>query len=175
MQRILIALLFIIPLSMTGIAQTQSFTSEGLDYALDLPSPLWRAISRLDVHDHIEFIYGDDHSNGYLRLRKKFVASGSSFEDLFHHDEKWELRSLPGYVVCSGGSGTGFEGYLKGRVFSYEYISKGRNIDGRMYYLQVDNRTFYVLHFTVPSDQLQNLRNQMDSIVKSFRLKSQAF
>ena len=171
MRKTLIALLLIIPLSMPGIAQTQSFTRDGLDYALDLPSSSWQAVSRLDVHDHMEFIYGDDYSNGYLRLRKKFVSPGTSAEDQFRHDEQWELRSLPGYVVCSEGGGTEFEGHLKGTVFSYEFINKGRNMDGRIYYLQLDNRTFYVLHFTVASDKLRGLRSQMDSIVKSFRLK----
>jgi hypothetical protein len=171
MRKTLITLLFIIPLSMIATAQTQPFTRDGLAYALDLPSPSWRAVSRLDVHEHMEFIYGDDYSNGYLRLRKKFVAPGTSAEDLFRHDEKWELQSLPGYVVCSDGRGTKFDGHLSGTAFSYEYINKGRNMDGRIYYLQLDNRTFYALHFTVASDRLQNLRDQMDSIAQSFRLK----
>ncbi|MCM3871994.1 MAG: hypothetical protein ND895_15020 [Pyrinomonadaceae bacterium] len=171
MRRTLIMFLFIISLTVTAIAQIQPFTKDELDYALDLPSPSWRAISRLDVHDHMEFVYGDDYSNGYLRLRKKFVSAGTGAEVQFRHDEQWELRSLPGYVVCSDGRGTEFEGHLRGTVFSYEYINRGRNMDGRIYYLQLDNRTFYVLHFTVASDKLRGLRSQMDSIVKSFRLK----
>jgi hypothetical protein len=170
MQRVLIVLLFFIP-SMPAVAQTQPFTRDGLDYKLDLPSASWRVVSRLDVHDHVEFVYGDDYSNGYLRLRKKFVNAGATATDLFSHDEIWELRRLPGYVVCNDGSGEDFGGQLKGTAFSYEYINKGKNMDGRIYYLQVDNRTFYVLHFTVASDQLQRVRSQMDSIVKSFRLK----
>jgi hypothetical protein len=156
---------------MPGIAQTQSFTKDDLAYELVLPSSSWRAVLRLDVHDHMEFVYGDDYSNGYLRLRKKFVSAGTSAEDQFRHDEQWELRSLPGYVVCSAGRGTESEGHLRGIVFSYEFINKGRNMDGRIYYLQLDNRAFYVLHFTVASDKLRSLRSQMDSIVKSFRLK----
>ena len=88
-------------LSMTTTAQPQTFTRDGLDYALDLPSPLRRAVSRFDVHDHFEFIYDHDYSNGYLRLRKKFVVAGTVPEDIFREDEKWELQRLPGYVVCS--------------------------------------------------------------------------
>ena len=171
MRTTLAALLFIVSLSMTSTAQTQTFTRSGLDYELDLPSSAWRAVSRLDVHDHMEFIYGDEPTNGYFRLRKKLVAAGTTTVDLFAHDEKWELQSLPGYVVCSDGRGTEIDGILKGTVFSYEYINKGRNMDGRIYYLQLDNRTFYALHFTVVSDKLQNLRDQMDSIARSFRLK----
>ncbi len=171
MRKTLLTLCFIMLLSMTTTAQTQTFARDGLDYALDLPSPLWRAVSRFDVHEHFEFINGDDYSNGYLRLRKKVVAPGTSPENLFRHDEKWELQFLPGYVACSDSRGTKFDGQLRGAAFSYEYINKGRNMDGRIYYLQLDNRTFYALHFTVAGDKLQSLRDQMDSIARSFRLK----
>jgi hypothetical protein len=156
---------------MSATAQNQSFTRDGLDYALDLPSPLWRAVSRLDVHEHFEFTYGDDSSNGYLRLRKKRVVVGATPADLFHHDEKWELQSLPGYVACSTCTGENFDGNLQGASFSYEYTSGGRPMAGRIYYLRLDNRTFYALHFTVTADKLSRLRNDMDSIVRSFRLK----
>lgn len=44
-------------------------------------------------------------------------------------------------------------------------------MDGRIYFLRVDSRTFYVLHFTIASEKLPTLREQMDSIAGSFRLK----
>jgi hypothetical protein len=164
-------LLSLIAFGMSATAQNQTFTRHSLDYAIELPSPLWRAVSRLDVHEHFEFINGDDYSNGYLRLRKKFVAPGTVSDDLFRADEKWELQHLSGYIACSNGEGVDFNGHLKGTVFSYEYVNKGINMDGRIYYLQVDNRTFYALYFTVASEKLQPLRDQMDSIARSFRLK----
>ena len=164
-------LLIIIPLSIHANAQTQTFTREGIDYVLDLPSSSWRAVSRIDIHDHLEFVNGDDYSNGYLRLRKKLVTPHTTSEDLFNEAEKWELQKLAGYVVCSGGKGTEFSGQLKGTVFSYEFVNQGRNMDGRIYYLRLDSRTFYILHFTVASEKLLSLRDQMDSIAKSFRLK----
>jgi hypothetical protein len=123
------------------------------------------------LHQHFDFINGDDYSNGYLRLRKKLVAPGASTENIFAEDEKWELSKLAGYVACSSGKGTDFTGHLRGTLFSYEYVDGGRAMDGRVYYLQVDKRTFYVLHFTVASEKLQGLREQMDSIARSFRLK----
>jgi hypothetical protein len=161
----------IIALGLTVTGQSRTFTTDGLEYALDLPSPSWRVVSRTDVHEHLEFINNNDYSHGYLRLRKIFVNAGVTPQDLFRHEETWELRRLPGYVVCSNGIGAEFEGHLKGTMFSYEYVNQGRSMDGRIYYLQVDNRTFYALHFTVGSDKLQTVRNQLDSIVKSFRLK----
>jgi hypothetical protein len=168
MRVILLALLLIIPLSTNADAQTQTFTREGVEYVLDLPSPAWRAVSLVDVHEHLEFVNGDDYSNGYLRLRKKVVTAETASEDLFREAEKWELQKLPGYVVCSGGKGTEFNGQLKGTMFSYEFINHGRNMDGRIYFLRLDNRTFYV---TVASEKLPGLRDQMDSIARSFRLK----
>lgn len=171
MRVTLTTLFLILFLSLTVTGQSQTFTTDGVEYSLDLPSSSWRAVSRIDVHEHLEFIYEDDYSNGYLRLRKKFVNAGTTPQDVFRHDEAWELRRLPGYVVCSDGIGTAFEGHLKGTVFSYEYVNQGRNMDGRIYYLQVDNRTLYALHFTVRSDKVQGLRDEMDSIARSFRLK----
>lgn len=171
MRVILTALLLIIPFSTNADAQTQTFAQEGVEYVLDLPSPSWRAVSRVDVHEHLEFVNGDDYNNGYLRLRKKVVTPVTTSKDLFSEAEKWELQKLPGYVVCSGGKGTDFNGQLKGTVFSYEFVNHGRNMDGRIYYLRLDSRTFYILHFTVASEKLPSLRDQMDSIARSFRLK----
>lgn len=171
MRVILVALLLFIPLSTNANAQTQTFTREGVEYVLELPSPSWRAVSRVDVHEHLEFVNGEDYSNGYLRLRKKVVTLDTTSEDLFREAEKWELQKLPGYVVCSGGEGTEFSGQLKGTVFSYEFVSQGRNMEGRIYYLRLDSRTFYILHFTVASEKLPSLRDQMGSIARSFRLK----
>ena len=171
MRGILLAVLLIVPLSTNADAQTQTFTREDVEYVLELPSPSWRAVSRVDVHEHLEFVNGDEHSNGYLRLRKKLVSPDATSEDLFREAEKWELQKLPGYVVCSGGKGTAFSGQLKGTVFSYEFVNQGRNMDGRIYYLRLDSRTFYTLYFTVASEKLPSLRDQMDSIARSFRLK----
>jgi len=170
MRLILTLLLIIIPVSINANAQTQTFSREGVEYVLDLPSPSWRAISRV-VHGHLEFVNGEDYSNGYLRLRKKLVTPATTSVDLFSEAEKWDLQKLPGYVVCSGGKGTEFSGQLKGTVFSYEFVNQGKNMDGRIYYLRLDSRTFYILHFTVASEKLPSLREQMDSIARSFRLK----
>ena len=171
MRVILVALLLIIAFSTNADAQTQTFTREGVEYVLDLPSPSWRAVSRVDIHEHLEFVNGDDYNNGYLRLRKKLVTPDTTSTNLFSEAEKWELQKLPGYVVCSGGKGTEFNGQLKGTVFSYEFVNQGRNMDGRIYFLRLDSRTVYILHFTVASEKLPSLRDQMDSIARSFRFK----
>ena len=151
--------------------QTRQFTRDGIEYVLELPSPAWQVVSRLDVHDHLDFINGNDPTNGYLRLRKIFVDQPTTTTDLFSREEKWELQRLSGYVVCSQCDGVKFEGRLSGAVFSYEYVAAGTTMYGRIYYLQVDQRTFYSLRFTVARDKLQAVRDQMDLIAQSFRLK----
>jgi hypothetical protein len=60
MRGIRTALLSFIALGISATAQTQTFTRGGLYYALDFPSPSWRAMSRVDMHEHFEFINGDD-------------------------------------------------------------------------------------------------------------------
>ncbi len=151
--------------------QTRQFTRDSIEYVLELPSPAWQDISRFDIHDHLEFINGNDPLNGFLRVRKIFVDQPTTTTNLFSDQEKWELQRLPGYVICSECKGVGFEGRLNGAVFSYEYVAAGRTMYGRIYYLQVDQRTFYSLRFTVARDKLQAVGDQMDLIAKSFRLK----
>lgn len=171
MRKVLITFCLITLVSVATTAQTQTFTRDDLDYLIELPSNSWRAIARVDVHKHIEFINGNDARNGYLRLRKRFVSAGTTAEELFRQDESWELNPLPGYVVCCDRSGTDIKGHLSGKVFSYQFVNNGTNMDGRIYYLQLDSRIFYTLHFTIASSQLQGLRSDMDTIARSFRTK----
>ena len=171
MRNILLCLSFLITLTLTATAQTQSFSREGVEFRLDFPSSSWRAVTRVDVHEHVEFINGTDTRNGYLRWRRNVVAPNANAATLFAEEEKWDLSRLPGYVVCSGGKGTEFSGHLKGTWYSYQFVKDGTNMDGRIYYLQADNHTVYVLHFTVASEKLDGLRSEMDSIARSFRLK----
>jgi len=169
MRNMLLWLSFCIALAVPASAQT--FSREGVDFVIDFPSASWRSVTRVDVHEHVEFINGTDARNGYLRLRKRVVASGTTAAALFSEDERLGLDRLPGYVVCSGGKGTEFSGRLKGTRYSYEFVKDGTNMDGRLYYIQVDSRTFYVLHFTVASEKLGVIGPEMDSIARSFRLK----
>jgi len=157
--------------SITASAQSWTFARDGVEYVIDLPSATWRVVPRVDVHEHVEFVNGNNEVDGYLQLTKIMVNSDTTAANLFQADEKWNLQRLPGYVVCSDCNGEAFGGYLSGAVFSYEYIRGGRTMAGRVYYLQLDKRTFYALRFTLARDKLQSIRRQMDSIAQSFRLK----
>ncbi len=171
MRRLSIFLVFAFTLSLMSalaLAQSQTFTSENVDYTLELPSPTWRIVQEADsVHQHTEFIYGD-RNDGYLKIRKEMVDDGTTAADLARRDQEQKLRFMPGYV---DGKQERFAGRLNGVTISYEFTSGGKAMAGRTYYLQADNRTIYALRFTGMRDKLSRIRNQTDMIARSFQTK----
>ena len=164
------ALLLILPALAQEEQQqrAQKYTNDRLEYTLELPNEKWRALTRPDsIHNHIEFIYGD-RSDGLLRIRKEVVDAGTTATDLARRDHDLKLRFQPGYVE---GKEEKFIGRINGVASPYEYTGGGKAMIGRIYYLQADNRTIYVLHFTGARSILALLRNQTDSIARSFQLK----
>lgn len=148
--------------------QNSVYSNEKIEYTVELPSPTWRVTSEPDaVHQHVEFIYGDRLS-GFLAIRKEVIDAGTTLADLARHDQEQRLRYLPGYVE---GKQEPFSGRLDGLISSYEFVNTGKPMLGRIYYLQVDNRTVYALHFTGLRDKLTRIRNQTDMIARSFKLK----
>jgi hypothetical protein len=171
MRRLSIFLIFAFALSLVSalaLAQSQTFTSENVDYTLELPSPTWRVVQEADsVHQHTEFIYGD-RNDGYLKIRKEMVDEGTTAADLARRDQEQKLRFMPGYV---DGKQERFAGHLSGVTISYEFTSGGKPMAGRTYYLQADSRTIYALRFTGLRDKLTRIRNQTDLIARSFQTK----
>ena len=149
-------------------AQEQPYTSETDEYALELPSEVWRAVPRPDTaHQHLEFINGD-RLDGYLRVRREVVEGDTKLSDFARTLADTKLRYLPGFV---GGKEERFAGRLSGIVSNYEYTHDGKPMAGRIYYLQADGRTVYVLHFTGRSERLQRIQNETDATARSFRMK----
>jgi len=164
-----IALTFaFLAVSYSAAGAQELFTSEKIDYSIELPSPTWRVISEPDAaHEHLEFVNGE-RLDGYLQIRKEVVDSGTTASDVAHRDRDQKLRFFPGFVE---GKEEKFSGRLSGVVVSYEYIRTGKPMLGRIYYLQANNRTVYALRFTGLRDKLTRIRNQTDLIARSFRLK----
>ena len=163
------ALVFATPYALRAQDEgAQKYTNERLEYVLELPNAKWRALTRPDsVHNHTEFIYGD-RSDGLLRIRKEVVDAGTTAADLARRDHDLKFRFQPGYVESKEER---FVGRINGVTSSYEYTGSGKAMIGRVYYLQADNRTIYVLHFTGTRDKLPLLRSQTDGIARSFQLK----
>ena len=167
MLRITIVLLFV--LSSFSLASAQvTYASEKVDYTLELPSSAWRVITEPDAaHEHTEFVYGD-RLQGYLQVRKEVIEAGTTASELARRDQDQKLRFMPGFVE---GKEEKFAGRLNGVMASYEFVRTGKVMMGRIYYLQVDNRTIYALRFSGLRDQLARIRNQTDLIARSFKLK----
>ena len=169
-MRLSTAFLVLLLIPAPATAQAVTFEREGVEYVLQLPSPHWRPGRRVDVHEHYEFVNGADPAEGYLRVRKSLVEAGTTAKDLYQREEP-DLKLLPGFVACGSCEGEPFSGALSGVVFSYEFTSGGRPMAGRIYYLQVDARTYYVLHFTSARRKLAGVLPEADAIVRSFRLR----
>ncbi len=172
MQRLIGSIVFALAIISYGVitvyAQARDFTSEGVEYTLELPGAAWRTVTEPDsAHQHAEFVYGD-RNDGFLRVRKEVVEANQSVSDLARRESDQKLRFLRGYV---DGREETFAGRLNGIIVSYEFTSGGKPMLGRIYYLRADNRTIYSLRFTGAKDKLTLIRNQTDSIARSFRLK----
>ena len=164
----LMAVLLLIAGSWSLAAAQETYTSDQIEYSIELPSTQWRVISEPDAaHEHAEFVYGD-RLDGYLQIRKEVVDAGTTASDLARRDLDQKLRFLPGFVEGKQGP---FKGRLNGVTVSYEFIKTAKPMMGRIYYLQADNRTIYALRFTGLRDKLARIRNQTDLIARSFKLK----
>jgi hypothetical protein len=167
-KRLLICALALVALSASASLAQENLSHETDEYALDLPTEDWRAVQRPDSsRRHTEFVNGD-RLDGYLRVRREVVEGSTSLSEYARSEADTKLRYLPGFV---GGKDDNFTGRLRGVVSTYEYTSGGKPMAGRVYYLQADGRTVYVLHFTGMRDKLQRIQNQTDAIARSFRLK----
>jgi len=145
-----------------------TYTTDQLDYTIELPSPVWRPVSGSDAaHEHAEFVNGE-RLEGYLQIRKEVVDADTTASNLSRRDMEQKLRFLPGFVE---GKEEKFSGRLNGVTVSYEFVRTAKPMMGRIYYLQADNRTVYALRFTGLREKLGRIRNQTDVIARSFKLK----
>lgn len=168
-MRLLSAFLILLLIPTHAAAQAVTFERKGVEYTLELPSSRWQPVRRIDVHEHYDFVNGAS-ADGYLRVRKSLVDAGTTVKDLYLGDEA-DLKLLPGFVACGSCEGEPFSGGLVGAVFSYEFTKGGSTFAGRIYYLQVDARAYYTLHFTCERKKLAEVLPEADSIARSFRLR----
>jgi hypothetical protein len=161
---VLVAGLF---LSVAGYAQGTTFSNENVEYTFDLPNETWKLIAEPSkIKPNAEYVFGDRLS-GYLEVRKVSVSADSVMSETIA-DEETKLKFIQGYVA---GKEEQFAGKLRGTVFNYEFVRSGRNMSGRIYFLKADSTTVYTLRFTALKEKLLSIRNQTDSIARTFQLK----
>ena len=169
MKHVIAGMLLLLIAGSCFLAPAQdTYTTDQLDYTIELPSPVWHAVSGSDAaHEHAEFVNGE-RLEGYLQIRKEVVDAGTTASNLSRRDMEQKLRFLPGFVE---GKEEKFSGRLNGVTVSYEFVRTAKPMMGRIYYLQADNRTVYALRFTGLREKLGRIRNQTDVIARSFKLK----
>ena len=115
---------------------------------------------------NVEYVYGD-RFDGHLEVRRLAVAKDAILTDVIQ-DEEQKLQFRPGYVA---GKEENFAGRLRGAIFNFEYVAAGRPMSGRFYFLRANDTTVYLLRFSGQKDSLRSIRNQTDSIARTFSVK----
>ena len=153
--------------AMSAIAQDEVFSDPNVDYTFVLPDAKWKMAAKPSATSpNVEYVYGD-RRDGHLEIRKITVPKDTILTDVIRDDEQ-KRQFLPGYVA---GKEENFAGKLKGAIFNFEFVRAGSNMGGRYYFLRANDTTVYVLRFTGPKDGLRAIRNQTDSIARTFGVK----
>lgn len=148
------------------LAQTH-FKEQKEGYELTLPSSSWRTETRPTItYAHTDFIYGPA-AEVRLRIRLRFLDQADTPEAVANRAREKRLQLLPGFINSSIEP---FAGKLTGVGVAYEYVRGGRLVGDQSYYLQANNRTIYILRFTGPPDVLKRIKDQTESIARSFSL-----
>lgn len=154
-------------LAVSAFAQTDSFANDNVEYTFDLPEATWKqTVKPSATSPNVEYVYRD-RADGHLEVRRIAVKTGELLADIIRNEEQ-RLQFQPGFVA---GKEEEFKGTLNGRAFNYEFVRSGRNMSGRFYFLKADDKTVYVLRFTGERDKLRSVRNQTDSIARTFAIK----
>lgn len=168
---------FIIATIIATLSAPAAFAQEVFDdpdgkYSLTLPSG-WHAVVSQDSLGRKEVnIVFRVRENGALKLKRiEDVEPKSEVTDFAKKDEEQTVRFLPSYDKIS------LENFLlgggkSGALLSYDFKNAaGQPFTGRNYYLRMDEKTIYILRFTGRKNTLATLRNQTDSIARSFKTK----
>jgi hypothetical protein len=152
----------------SAFAQETVFSHPDVNYSFSVPDAKWRITSRPSATSpNVELVYGD-RRDGHLEVRRLTVGKNAILFDVIQ-DEEAKHQFLRGFVA---GKEENFAGKLRGSVFNFEYVQDGRSMTGRHYFLRADDTTVYVLRFTGQKDALRMIRNQTDSIARTFGVHS---
>lgn len=163
---VLFALTAVFSFAGTISAQT-SFSNPAVEYVFELPDDRWKmTVKPSATTPNVEYVF-NDRTEGHLEVRKLNLTEKGVLADLIKEEEQ-KLQFLPGYVA---GKEEPFTGFLRGAAFNFEFIRTGRPMSGRFYFLKGSDKTVYVLRFTGFRDKLRSLRNQTDTIARTFNVK----
>jgi len=144
----------------------KKFSNSNVAYTFTLPEDDWKmTVKPSSISPNVEYVY-KYRNDGHMQVRKLKVKKGALFSEIIRGEEQ-RLQFTPGYVA---GKQERFSGALTGRVFNYEFVRSGRTMAGRSYFLRVNDTLVYLVRFTGRKDKLRFLRNQTDSIARTFKI-----
>lgn len=150
------------------VAQGELFDDPAVEYTFSVPEAKWKmTVKPSATSPNVEYVFGD-RTDGHLEVRKLTVPKDSIMSDILAEEEK-RLQFRQGFV---GGREENFAGKLRGAIYNFEYVAGGRNMSGRFYFLKANDTTVYLLRFTGQKDSLRSIRNQTDSIARTFGIRS---
>lgn len=165
MKRFLLSFILSLMCAVFAFAQSTTFSDADIEYTFELPEPTWKLLTKTP---NVEYAY-KDRLDGHLEVRKTSIKADELISDLIQRERERIQTVLPGYIA---GKEENFAGALKGRVFNYEFVRFGKNMSGRLYFLKANDSTVYIVRFTGLRDKLRLIRNQTDSIARTFKLKA---
>lgn len=165
--KISLQFLLVLTFAVSAAAQTD-FSDPNVKYTFTLPSDSWKmTVAPSKVSPNVEYVY-EYKNNGHLEIRSHAVEENDLFGDVIKQEEL-RLQFFKGYVA---GKEENFAGSLSGRVFNFEFVRAGRNMSGRYYLLRSDDTTIYVLRFEGLKENLRSIRNETDSIARTFKMNT---
>lgn len=163
----MLALFAALILTVSAAAQGESFSHPDVEYGFELPDAKWKmTVKPSATTPNVEYVYVE-RNEGHLEVRKLSVPNRSIVTDIIR-DEEQKLQFLPGYVA---GKEETFAGFLSGTVFNFEFVRAGRPMSGRFYFLKAGENSIYLLRFTGFKDKIRSIRNQTDSIARTFSVQ----
>ena len=155
-----------------SVAAQKEFSDPNVEYTFTVPNDTWKiTVKPSEGSPNVEYVY-KYRNQGHLEIRKLIVEENELYGDIIRQEEQ-SLQFLPGYVA---GKEQNFKGSLTGRVFNYGFVRAGKNMSGRYYFLRPkrNSTTVYVLRFTGAKDTLRSIRNETDSIARTFDIANQS-
>ncbi len=166
-----LSIIFSVALALLSVAsaygQAGVFNDPSVDYSFDVPDERWKmTVKPSAAKPNVEYVF-IDRNDGHLEVRRVNVVKDALIADIVRGEEE-KLQFLPGYVA---GPDENFSGRHRGAIFNFEFVRAGRPMSGRFYFLRPNETTVYVLRFTGYRDKLKSIRNQTDSIGRTFEIK----
>lgn len=160
--------LIILMTAFSAFAQ-KDFDNPNVEYTFTLPSDDWKmTVEPSEYSPNVEFVY-KFKKDGHLEIRKMKVDKTTLFGEMIREEEH-KLQFKPGYVARKEEN---FRSNYIGRIFNFEYVRSGRAMSGRYYFLRIDDTTVYLLRFTGLKDKLRVIRNELDSIARTVKIKDE--